>query len=136
MNGTLTAVDMSPAVVMVAGNSFTNTAGADAISVPSGGKFLIYSVAPSLDVFDGLTGSYQYGISYPALPSFTGNGLLFSNPLISFTLQSQQSLEANNVFTSFDTPMPGAATHGGEMSSVIDTPTDTDVYKRFHHKEI
>jgi len=140
IEGTVTAADAGDAVVLVAGNSFLNNAGAHAISVPSGGKYLVYSVEPSLDAFGGLTSTYQYSTSYPTLPGFIGSGFLFSSSqllnILSLsplpTIQAQQSFEANSVFSAFAIPLPGAATHGGEISSVIETPTDTDVYKRSH----
>jgi hypothetical protein len=80
MDSPMTAANPGNAVVMVAGHSFVNNVGPNAINVPAG-RFLIYSVDPSLDVFDGLTGASQYSTTYtggPA-PAFSGNGFLFSN---------------------------------------------------------
>jgi len=66
-------------VLMVASDSFQN-AGSHAITLPGGGRFLIYSAEPGRDILGGLTGSAQYATSYaggPA-PAFAGNGFLYS----------------------------------------------------------
>jgi hypothetical protein len=130
MNGNINSSG-STGVIMDAGSTFENP-NSHAIHLTGGGRFLIYSVAPTYDAFGGLTGSTQYGIGYPTPPLFAGNGFLFNNPTPFVSPQSQQGILANNVFASYATPMPSAATHGGEASSVIDTPTDTDVYRHSH----
>ncbi len=68
----------SAGVLMLAGNSFNNAANKK-ISVHDGGRWLIYSLNPANDVKGKLKGSSEFGTSYPAEPSFSGNGFVYSS---------------------------------------------------------
>jgi len=67
-------------IVLAAGGSFINNAGATALLLPNGARFLIYSADPAKDVFGGLktTNGGIFGVSYPAAVTATGNRYVFS----------------------------------------------------------
>ncbi|MDG2991934.1 filamentous hemagglutinin N-terminal domain-containing protein [Candidatus Synechococcus calcipolaris G9] len=64
-------------ITLVAANNFINNAGANALQ-PSSGRWLVYSTRPEANQPGGLTGSEQFGLTYPGVPSFAGNGFIFS----------------------------------------------------------
>ncbi len=58
---------------------FVNGAGAGALSVPGGARWLVYSADPALDALGGLVPAFkQYNAPAPATPAAAGNGLLYS----------------------------------------------------------
>ncbi|MFI5350026.1 MAG: hypothetical protein ACHQ2Z_10815, partial [Elusimicrobiota bacterium] len=67
-------------VLMSASHSFQNL-GSNSILLPGTGRWLIYSIDPTLDVDGGLTGSVQWNTTYllGPTPSFTGNGFLYAD---------------------------------------------------------
>ncbi|MEX8512671.1 MAG: filamentous hemagglutinin N-terminal domain-containing protein, partial [Leptothrix ochracea] len=77
------------ALVMVAGQSFVNNAGANALSTPNG-NWQVWSANPAADTRGGLVYSFKqynatYGVTTPA--QATGNGLFYSlAPLLSPSL--------------------------------------------------
>jgi filamentous hemagglutinin family protein len=76
LNVPVAANGTGTAIVLVADNNFTNTAGAAALHAPNG-RFLVYSTDPAFDQKGGLTGAEQFSSPYPTPPSFTGNGFLY-----------------------------------------------------------
>jgi filamentous hemagglutinin family protein len=65
--------------------NFSNAAGAGAIAVGAGSRWLVYSTSPALDTDDGLTAAFiQYAATYDigaltgTAPAAAGNGLLYS----------------------------------------------------------
>jgi filamentous hemagglutinin family protein len=76
VNGTLTASGAGDSIVLVAGptangtSAFVNNAGAGALAVPVGGRWLIYSQNPALDTRGGLVA----GGTLPNLYNRTFNG--------------------------------------------------------------
>jgi hypothetical protein len=65
--------------------NFSNAAGAGAIAVGVGNRWLVYSTSPALDTDDGLTAAFiQYAATYDigtltgTAPAAAGNGLLYS----------------------------------------------------------
>jgi hypothetical protein len=80
MNGDVNSSAAGDAIVLVAANSFNNTA-LHAVNLTEGGRFLIYSIDPSLNNLGGLKGSSQYSTTLVdgPLPTFSGNGFLYSN---------------------------------------------------------
>ena len=81
LNGNLVSLNSSGnGIVLAAGGSFINNAGATALLLPGGARFLIYSADPAKDVFDGLKTANDgvFGVSYPAAVTATGNRYVFS----------------------------------------------------------
>ncbi len=124
---------MNSTVLMVADGTFKNAA-SHTINLASGSRFLIYSVNPALDTRGGLEGSTQYSTDWWQDPSFTGSGFLYTVALDVPEIVDEQSFQATNTYATFDVPEPGAGTHGGGFFSVINTPTNTNVYKREHRR--
>ncbi len=135
INSTGLADDMygGAAVMLAADGTFKNAA-SHTINLAEGARYLIYSVNPALDIRGGLEGSTQYSTTLwdGPDPAFSGNGFLYSMALDVPTIVDEQSFQATNSYTTFDVPEPGAGTHGGGFFSVINTPTNTNVYRREH----
>jgi filamentous hemagglutinin family protein len=131
MNGGVTTNGTTGSTI-VAGQAFQN-AGAYTIDPLSTGVFLIYSAEPSSDVFGGLTGTRQYGTTYPQGANFSGSGLLFTSaapptpptpatPLPPVSQTTWVNYQSIPVSQSFDVPSPDVQTHGGGFFSIIESP--------------
>ena len=88
-NASLTASGAGNAVVL-AGDNFINNAGASAISLTGGGRFLIYSSNWTNDTRGGLIGNNLYNRSFggfaPASITQTGNLFIYeAQPTLTFT---------------------------------------------------
>ena len=80
LNGTLTASATSGDTIQLAGDTFTNTAGANALKVDADARWLVWSNSPAGDALDGLVYNFKqydavYGTSTAA--QATGNGVLY-----------------------------------------------------------
>jgi hypothetical protein len=81
LNGNLVSLNTSgDGIVLAAGGNFINNAGATALLLPGGARFLIYSADPAKDVFDGLKTADDgvFNVTYPAAVTVTGNRYVFS----------------------------------------------------------
>ena len=70
-------------VTLSTDSGFINKAGSKAISINSGGGYLIYSSAPSFTVSGGLAFNFhEFNDSYPdvPLPGNIGNGIIYASP--------------------------------------------------------
>ncbi len=83
------------AIIINAGSGpFVNGAGASALTVAAGGRWLVYSADPAADTLGGLVAAFrQYNATYPAAtPAAGGNGLLYSlAPVLTGSLQGTVS---------------------------------------------
>ena len=82
LNGSITSNASGNAIVLVAGTTFTNNAGAAALSTPNG-RFLVYSQNSANDNVGGLAGGSIYNATYtgnpPASISASGNQFVYAN---------------------------------------------------------
>jgi filamentous hemagglutinin family protein len=105
------------ALILSAAHNFINNSGAAAVLLPAGGRFLIYSAAPSGDVFGGLDSSNTaiWDTSYPTAITATGSRYVFA-------LQPALTATAGNlskVYGTDDTTAVSAdVTLGGLQSGV------------------
>ncbi|HWX90301.1 MAG TPA: hypothetical protein VNY75_08355, partial [Rhizomicrobium sp.] len=67
-------------IVLAASGKFINNAGATALLLPGGARFLIYSADPATDTFGGLKtiNAGIFGTSYPTAITATGNRYVFT----------------------------------------------------------
>jgi len=86
MNGDITTTGSD--INLVANTSFQNSG----FSLNPAGRFLVYSVDPFNDSLGGLTGSAEFGVMFPDLPSFSGNGFVYTTNL-NDTLRLNQQLQ-------------------------------------------
>jgi hypothetical protein len=87
----LNASATGDAIVLDAGGgNFTNNVGAGVMNLTGGGRWLVYSTAPSLDVRGGLELAYnfkQYNTAFGGTILGTGNGLVYTlAPTVTFGL--------------------------------------------------
>jgi hypothetical protein len=85
---TLSAVSGGDAIVLSAANSFINYAGANALSISGGGRFLIYSANPANDTFGNLDSANTaiWNTAYPTTVTASGNRYVFAyQPIIAVT---------------------------------------------------
>ncbi|MEM6884378.1 MAG: hypothetical protein AAF571_05045 [Verrucomicrobiota bacterium] len=75
MNNNVTST--ASGITLVANTSFQNNGSA----LNPASRFLVYSVDPFDDTVGGLTGSVDFGILFPDLPGFSGNGFVYSSSL-------------------------------------------------------
>ncbi|BBI99571.1 hypothetical protein FGKAn22_12640 [Ferrigenium kumadai] len=87
LNGALVAASGNNIVLAASGN-FDNRAGTGALGVSGGGRWLVYSTAPALDVRGGLVYDFkQYNTTYGGTVLGSGNGFVYSlAPVINVTL--------------------------------------------------
>lgn len=72
--------------IVLAGSSFNNAIGSGVFNLTGGGRWLVWSADPAADVRGGLPYNFeQYGATFgsTAVASATGNGFLYTLPLIS-----------------------------------------------------
>jgi filamentous hemagglutinin family protein len=84
LNGTISTTDAGDAIVLAANKKFVNNAGANALTVANGGRWLVYSQTPVGNTFGGLVSGNAalWNTTFnPASPSVasTGNRFIFSN---------------------------------------------------------
>ena len=123
LNAGLTSTAPSAsALVMVAGQSFVNRAGASALSTPNG-NWQIWSTSPASDQLGGLVGGFKqynarFGLTAPA--QVTGNGLFYT---LAPTLTARFGGTATKVYDGTTTaPSAGltlTATGGAVFGDVI-----------------
>jgi hypothetical protein len=90
---TTTAASGTP-ITLVSGNKFINgRAGADALKTGYGGRWLVYSQNPSLDIRGDLVYDFkQYGTGYGGSIQGTGNGFIYSDQaVLNFALSGNSS---------------------------------------------
>ena len=97
LRSTLTAAGSGDAIVL-AGQSFINNKGSDALVVGNGGRWLVWSGDPRNDVRGNLSYDFkQYNATFgstPVNPSATGNGFLYTiAPVITYDLVGTVSRE-------------------------------------------
>jgi filamentous hemagglutinin family protein len=80
---------------LVSGGSFLNNAGADALTTPTGGQWLIYSADPSVDTFGGLL-SGQTAIWGQSFVDVAANGIDHSGNRYAFGLAPTVTVTALN----------------------------------------
>ena len=134
LGGTISANGTGNAVVL-AGSSFINSAGASAITTPGGGRWLVYSSAPSADTFDLLSSgnlalwNKTYAGYPPASVSESGNRYLFANqPALTVTADANTKVYGDAVvLTSTVTGLVNAASYDGVFTqdASIGTPSLT-----------
>ena len=81
VNGTILSLGTSgDGIVLVAAGNYINNAGAAALQLPGGARFLVYSTDPASDTFGGqtTTGAGVFGTTYPTAVTATGNRYVFS----------------------------------------------------------
>lgn len=84
LQGAISATAAGDAIRLAAGRNFINNAGANALTVAGGGRYLVWSQTPVSDTFDGLVSGNTalWSTAYsPANPTVTGAGnqFVFSN---------------------------------------------------------
>jgi len=105
LNGVVSGNAAGDTVTLSTGANFINNAGAGAVVVAAGGRWLIYSASPLTDTFGGLNSGNValWGATYPSTPPAgsiaTGNRYLFAyQPTVIFrggTLGKLQGADAN-----------------------------------------
>jgi len=92
LDGTVTASGTGDAVVLASNGAFTNNAGAGALSLTGGGRWLVYSDAPATASFGNLDSGQRaiwnasYATLAPGIVAQTGNRYLFAyRPTLTYT---------------------------------------------------
>ncbi|WP_454654912.1 beta strand repeat-containing protein [Bosea beijingensis] len=92
LDGTVTASGTGDAVVLASNGAFTNNAGAGALSLTGGGRWLVYSDAPATASFGNLDSGQRaiwnasYATLAPGSVAQTGNRYLFAyRPTLTYT---------------------------------------------------
>jgi hypothetical protein len=124
--GSLNSLAVGNSVVLSAGTSFTNSAGAGSISAASG-RWLVYSSNPAVDTFGSLNSANMalwnktFTTYAPASVIETGNRYLFANqPLLTVTANSASKVYGNTVaLTSTVTGLVNAATYGSVFTQDV-----------------
>ncbi|MBF0461517.1 MAG: hypothetical protein HQL87_08985 [Magnetococcales bacterium] len=118
-SGALTATGAGRAIVL-AGQSFTNNAGAAALSATSG-NWLVYAASPDVTSKDGLTSAFRhYNATYdshaPGAVTETGNGFLYASVPGLSVATTLASGSANSTYGNAPT-----ATYGTTLTGFADS---------------